>query len=706
MSPELKAFIVFQAIDKATNIIKNIKGSIGDTVGRLQNIQDAAIAVGGATLLALKSTADSAANFESSLTPLGTVVTSTMGSMEKSLKAFASAAKEWSSLHKQSAEEFLQASYQMSSAGLNDIQAIEGTRKALALATATMGDSTEAANLLALSYNNFANKNADVTKEMSRLGDVLAKTQNLFQIANLGQLSEGLKYASSTALAAKISFEEMNTIIGMLNNVGLQGSMAGTAFSNAIAQMTKASKELGFNIAKNAEGGIDFISTIENIKDATKQMDAIQLQDALNKAFGQEGARGIALLLKQLDKLKESYEVIKNSQGTLGEAQKIMEANFSTKLKILLNNLNAIAITIGTPFVNALNTLLGLFTPIVRFINFAMDKIPGFAPLITVLMTALLGLASAVGIAASVALLKRSAFGVLFSKEFPIYIKYTKVLIGQVFSLIGVTQALSNAQKAMGIASAFGVKGIALLTTGIRAFFASLGPVFWIVLAITAITTAIILLWKNCKPFRVLIINMINAILFGIGYLAGLFVKVGKIIFGFFVSVGKAFVDFQVKFNPFVAIPLLIIKNFSKIKSFFASFWNALKSGPVGFVNWLISLVNGLISALNSFKIIIPKWIPGLGGQTFGLNIPKIPPLASGGIVSSSGLAIVGEKGPELVHLPTGAKVYSNKDSKRLGETHYHTHYNKIELKIDNIESLEAIESIFKQLERYAEASC
>jgi TP901 family phage tail tape measure protein len=169
MSPELKAFIVFQAIDKATNIIKNIQGSIGDTVGRLQKIQGAALAVGGATLLALKSAADSAANFESSLTPLGTVVTSTMGSMEKSLKAFASAAKEWSNLHKQSAEEFLQASYQMSSAGLNDIQAIEGTRKALALATATMGDSTEAANLLALSYNNFADQNADVAKEMSRL---------------------------------------------------------------------------------------------------------------------------------------------------------------------------------------------------------------------------------------------------------------------------------------------------------------------------------------------------------------------------------------------------------------------------------------------------------------------------------------------------------------------------------------------------------
>ena len=44
-----------------------------------------------------------------------------------------------------------------------------------------------------------------------------------------------------------------------------------------------------------------------------------------------------------------------------------------------------------------------------------------------------------------------------------------------------------------------------------------------------------------------------------------------------------------------------------------------------------------------------------MGGK--GLNIPKIPKLAEGGIIDQSGIAMVGEAGPELLSLPRGASV-------------------------------------------------
>ena len=55
-----------------------------------------------------------------------------------------------------------------------------------------------------------------------------------------------------------------------------------------------------------------------------------------------------------------------------------------------------------------------------------------------------------------------------------------------------------------------------------------------------------------------------------------------------------------------------------------------------------------------------------------GVNIPL---LAKGGHIGKGGLAVVGEKGPELVSLPTGATVHSNNQSRNMGNT-IHVHVN------------------------------
>ena len=65
-----------------------------------------------------------------------------------------------------------------------------------------------------------------------------------------------------------------------------------------------------------------------------------------------------------------------------------------------------------------------------------------------------------------------------------------------------------------------------------------------------------------------------------------------------------------------------------------------------GPLNGIIGLINGAIGALNSLSVTIPDWVPLVGGQTFGLNLPTIPQLAQGGIVSRRNggtLANIGE---------------------------------------------------------------
>jgi len=63
-------------------------------------------------------------------------------------------------------------------------------------------------------------------------------------------------------------------------------------------------------------------------------------------------------------------------------------------------------------------------------------------------------------------------------------------------------------------------------------------------------------------------------------------------------------------------------------------------------INGIIDIINGAIDLLDKIHVKLPSF---LGGAEFGINIPKIPHLADGGIVSSPTLAMVGEAGPEAV---------------------------------------------------------
>lgn len=62
-------------------------------------------------------------------------------------------------------------------------------------------------------------------------------------------------------------------------------------------------------------------------------------------------------------------------------------------------------------------------------------------------------------------------------------------------------------------------------------------------------------------------------------------------------------------------------------------------------INFIVDGINGFIGGIN--KIKIPDWVPGVGGK--GINLPKIPKLAVGGIVESATLAMIGESGREAV---------------------------------------------------------
>ena len=85
--------------------------------------------------------------------------------------------------------------------------------------------------------------------------------------------------------------------------------------------------------------------------------------------------------------------------------------------------------------------------------------------------------------------------------------------------------------------------------------------------------------------------------------------------------------------------------------------WQSIKDSVTGFIQDIIDKIQALIDKAKDIANI-----GGIPGKIFGKVMDQF---AEGG-VSSGGLALVGERGPELVNLPGGSYVHSNAESRQM----------------------------------------
>lgn len=124
---------------------------------------------------------------------------------------------------------------------------------------------------------------------------------------------------------------------------------------------------------------------------------------------------------------------------------------------------------------------------------------------------------------------------------------------------------------------------------------------------------------------------------------------------------------FQIAANIAKTVVNAIFGSWRGMTSFFDNLWQGIGRAIKGGINVVIGLVNGMIGFLNGIQIHIPAI--GVGPvQTprmdwNGLNLGKLPYLASGTPNFKGGWAMLGERGPELAKLPGGTQVFSNSRS-------------------------------------------
>lgn len=395
------------------------------------------------------------------------------GVTQEAIEAVHKSGRRWSEAHGTSVQTYLGAAYEAFSSGFTDTDAvIASIEQSQKVAAATKGDVAETTKLMGTLYNNVADPTKSAADELARLGDVVTLTQQAFALSDMGQLSEGFKYALSGGVSRNVPFEQIAAVVGQLNTRSLEGSQAGTAFAASLSKMADAAKVLkkydrGFEIAKTADGGIDYVTTLQRIQVAIGKAEkkGKLAGDVLDKAFGVEGARAVSLLLNDAPVLTKALEGYANGAGATDRAFAKLDATPARDIARLTERINNKLHDIGVK-------LLPIFERVIPKIEALIDRIPAaFERLFEIAGKVAAFVESIGGIETVLYAIAAIKLGSLASAVGSLALAFGKLSLG-VLQLA----APETATKLAGLAATLGPYAIAV--AGIAA---SLGAIWWAV---------------------------------------------------------------------------------------------------------------------------------------------------------------------------------------------------------------------------------
>lgn len=164
--------------------------------------------------------------------------------------------------------------------------------------------------------------------QMGQVGDVLSAA---FTRANLNveMLGETMKYAAPGAAGLGVSLEEVAAMAGKLGDAGMQGSMGGTALRSIMLRLASPPKpagdalsDLGIKVA-DAEGNMRKMpDLLTELYEKTKDMGNLQRTEILSDIAGVEASNAMSELVSRAGS-GELQKLIADLQGSQGELAKL-----------------------------------------------------------------------------------------------------------------------------------------------------------------------------------------------------------------------------------------------------------------------------------------------------------------------------------------------------------------------------------------------
>jgi len=288
---------------------------------------------------------------------------------------------EWSSSQIADGMQFL------SMAGFNAKQTISAMPGLLSLATAGATDlattSDIASNIMG-GFNIDPAQTINGMSAMSYVSDVLAKTITSANV-DMRMLGDTMKYVAPVAKTAGMNLQETSAMAGLLGNIGIQGSMAGTTLKSMILRLAsptggarKALEQLGVS-ALDAQGNIRSMPFIlKEVAKATADMGSGDRLGFIKKVFGTEPAAGINKLIEQSGSgaLNKYLDVVNNYKGSASKIAGIQLQTTAGQFKLLGSAMEGLSISATTGLLPTIRWVTNGLTSVAGGIEAFTTKYP------------------------------------------------------------------------------------------------------------------------------------------------------------------------------------------------------------------------------------------------------------------------------------------------------------------------------------------
>ncbi|MDH5096005.1 phage tail tape measure protein [Clostridium perfringens] len=557
-------------------------------------------------------------------------------------------------------------------------------------------ETNDAVALISAGMKGYNQVNNETAKQISDLA---------FQTAKLGvttfpEMASSMKQLFPLSSSLNINMQElfgsMATLTGVTGNTAEVSTQMKQVFANLIkptTDMQKLMKKYGYSNGQAMLKSKGLIGTLQILQKETGGQ-----SDKLGKLFSSTEALTAvtALTGTQFDNFKDKTKAMNDALGSTDKALEKINNTTGNDLRTSLNMAKNSLVGFGevlAPFISMGAKALSTLTKGLQDMSgWQKNLVVGFGA--TFVGTNLLlagfaklskGLKDNIKFAKDTAKAFKNGAGKL--KDFAKATKEGTNIIGKFGKgIVNGTKTVASFTKAIILNTAQGIKNGAIwvankakmiaykvaqiaVTTATKAMTLatkamnlalSMNPIGIVITLLVALATTFVVLYNKCTWFR----NGVNAVWSNIksifkgfaNFFKGAFSRDWTQTFGLLgIQLNSFFGTVSAIWNGVKGVFTGII---TFIKGVFSGNWRSAFQGLADIVKSIFGMLGGIIKApinaaisginmairgINSLSFNVPSWIPGIGGSHFGVNLPTIPALAEGGIVTKATMALVGE---------------------------------------------------------------